>query len=249
MNVVIIEDERLAADKLASFLKQIDSEVKIAARLESVGESVDWLINNAQPDLIFMDIQLDDGISFEIFESVKIDVPVIFTTAFDQYAIRAFKVNSIDYLLKPVDKEALKGALEKYRKIHAPANVDEKISKVFEQLVTSWKTRFFIKVGNHFQSVPVGEIVAFFVEERCTFLRTSGGKNYALDYSLDQLQKKINPSLFFLINRSFIINIEAISEIISYSTTRLKIKLNNFTDNGMIVSRDKAAEFKQWLDR
>ncbi len=249
MNVVIIEDERLAAGKLASLLEQIDGELKIMAQLESVGDSIEWLSNNPQPDLIFMDIQLDDGISFEIFDAVSIDVPVIFTTAFDHYAIRAFKVNSIDYLLKPVNKEALKGALEKYRKIHATANVDEKISKVYEQLVTSWKTRFFVKVGNHFQSVPVGEIVAFFVEERCTFLRTIGGKNYAIDYSLDQLRKKLNPSLFFRINRNFMVNIDAISEIISYSSTRLKIKLNNFADDGMIVSRDKAAEFKQWLDR
>lgn len=249
MNVVIIEDERLAAEKLASLLGQIDPELKIIARLESVGESIEWLAGNPSPDLIFMDIQLDDGISFEIFDAVRIKAPVIFTTAWDQYAIRAFKVNSVDYLLKPIDKEALEAALVKYRKIHAGGMVDEKLSKVFEQLVNPWKTRFFVKVGNHFQSVPVEEIVAFYVEERCTFLRTRNGKNYALDYSLDQLQKKVNPSLFFRINRGFMVNIETISEIISYSTTRLKIKLQNFADDGMIVSRDKATEFKQWLDR
>lgn len=249
MNVVIIEDERLAANKLASLLGQVDRELKIVARLESVVESIDWLTANSSPDLIFMDIQLDDGISFEIFDAVRIDSPVIFTTAWDQYAIRAFKVNSVDYLLKPVDQQALEAALEKFRKIHSGGSVDEKISKVYEQLVNPWKTRFFVKVGNHFQSVPVEEIVAFFVEERCTFLRTRNGKNYALDYSLDQLQKKVNPSLFFRINRSFMVNIDAISEINSYSTTRLKIKLQNFADDGMIVSRDKATEFKQWLDR
>lgn len=249
MRVVIIEDERLAAEKLAALLEQVKPGIQIAARLESVEESIEWFHLNPSPDLIFMDIQLDDGISFEIFDAVKIDVPVIFTTAFDQYAIRAFKVNSIDYLLKPVDKEALKGAIEKYIKIHATVNVDERLTRVIDQLGTTWKTRFFVKVGNRFQSVPVGEVIAFFVEERCTFLRTSGGKNYALDYSLEQLMGKVDPSLFFRINRSFLVNINAISEILSYSTTRLKLKLQNFSDDRMIVSRDKAAEFKQWLDR
>ncbi len=249
MNVVIIEDERLAAEKLAALLEQVNPGIHVAARLESVEESIEWLHSNPSPDLIFMDIQLDDGISFEIFDTLKIDAPVIFTTAFDKYAIRAFKVNSIDYLLKPLDKEALKGAIDKYQKLHATANVDEKLSRVIDKLVTSWKTRFFVKVGNHFQSVPVQEIAAFFLEERCTFLRTFNGKNYALDYSLDQLRNKVDPSLFFRINRSFIVNIDAITEIISYSTTRLKLKLHNFADEDMIVSRDKSTEFKQWLDR
>ena len=249
MNVVIIEDERLASEKLAMLLHQVDPQVKVVSRLESVGESVNWLASNPSPDLIFMDIQLDDGISFEIFDVLKIDAPVIFTTAWDQYAIRAFKVNSIDYLLKPVDKEALSAALEKFRRLHAEDRVDEKVSKVFEQFVNPWKTRFFIKAGTHFRSVPVGEIVAFFVEERCTFLRTRNGKTFALDYSLDQLQLKVDPSLFFRINRNFIVNIDALSEIISYSSTRLKIKLQNFANDGMIVSRDKSSEFKQWLDR
>ncbi|MFW5756946.1 MAG: LytR/AlgR family response regulator transcription factor, partial [Tangfeifania sp.] len=166
MKVVIIEDERLAAEKLESFLKQIDSEIEAVAKLESVEESVNWLTSNPAPDLIFMDIQLDDGISFEIFDAVKVEAPVIFTTAFDQYAIRAFKVNSVDYLLKPIDRNTLESALEKYRKIFRPAGMQEKLSKVFEQLAKPWKTRFFVKVGVHFQSVPVEEICCFFVEER-----------------------------------------------------------------------------------
>lgn len=249
MKVLIIEDERLAAEKLADLLMQVDPGIKIAAILESVEDSIGWFMANPSPDLIFMDVQLDDGISFEIFDAVKIEVPVIFTTAFDKYAIRAFKVNSIDYLLKPVDKEALAGAIGKFRKIHASSMVDEKISKVYEQLVNPWKTRFFVRVGSHFQSVPVEDVAVFFVEERCTFLRTSGGKSYALDLSLDQVQKKVNPSLFFRINRNYLINLNFISEIISYSSTRLKIKLNSFTNDDMIVSRDKSAEFKQWLDR
>jgi DNA-binding LytR/AlgR family response regulator len=249
MNTVIVENERLAAEKLASLLEQIDKNIKIVGMLESVEESVNWFNANPSPDLIFMDIQLDDGVSFEIFESVRIDAPVIFTTAYDQYALRAFKVNSVDYLLKPISKEALELAIKKFRQVYGTGEVNEKISRVYEQLVNQWKSRFFVKIGNHFQSVPVDDIAAFFVEERCTFLRTRSGKNYALDYSLDQLQKKVNPEIFFRINRNFMIHIDSITEIFSYSSTRLKIKLQNFSDEGLIVSRDKASEFKQWLDR
>lgn len=249
MKVVIIEDERPAADKLSSMLEQVVDDLNIVARLESVGESINWFISNPSPDLVFMDIQLDDGISFEIFDSVKINAPVIFTTAYDQYAIKAFKVNSIDYLLKPVGMQALESALQKFRQLYEKVDVNEKISRVYEQLVNPWKTRFFVKVGTHYQSVPVDDIAVFFVEERSAFLRTRNGKNYAVDYSLEQLQKKVNPSMFFRINRNFMVNIECISEIISYSTTRLKLKLQNFADEGLIVSRDKASEFKQWLDR
>jgi DNA-binding LytR/AlgR family response regulator len=249
MKIVIIEDERLAAQKLESLIRQIDAQTEVVAKLESVEDSVNWLTLNPSPDLIFMDIQLDDGISFEIFDAVKVEAPVIFTTAFDQYAIRAFKVNSVDYLLKPIDRNALETALEKYRRIFKPTGMEEKLSKVFEQLAKPWKTRFFVKVGLHFQSVPVEVICCFFVEERCSFLKTQTGKNFALDYSLDQLQKRVDPELFFRINRNFMVNINCIAEIISYSTNRLQLKLKNFDDEGLIVSRDKVSEFKQWLDR
>lgn len=249
MKIVVIEDERLAAEKLESLILQIDAQTEVVARLESVEESVNWLASHPSPDLIFMDIQLDDGISFEIFDAVKMEAPVIFTTAFDQYAIRAFKVNSVDYLLKPVDRNALEAAMGKYRRIFKPAGMEDKLSKVFEQLAKPWKTRFFVKVGVHFQSVPVEEICCFFVEERCSFLRTASGKSYDLDFSLDQVQKKINPEMFFRINRNFIINIQYISEMISYSSNRLKIKMKDFENEGLIVSRDKVSEFKQWMDR
>lgn len=249
MNIVIIEDERLAAERLSSLLKQVLPEVEIKACLESVEESISWLVANPSPDLIFMDIQLDDGISFEIFDVMNIDSPVIFTTAWDQYAIRAFKVNSVDYLLKPIDAVALKVALEKYQKLYNSRGVEKKISKVIEQLAPAWKTRFFVKAGNRFQSVPVEEIEAFYSEEGSTFIRTHKGRIYAIDFSLDHLQKVVNPDTFFRISRSYIIHIDAISEIISYSTTRLKLKLKNFTAGDMIVSREKVSLFKQWLDR
>jgi DNA-binding LytR/AlgR family response regulator len=197
-----------------------------------------------------MDIQLDDGISFEIFDNVKIEAPVIFTTAYDEYAIRAFKVNSVDYLLKPIDQQALKTAIEKFRKLFAEnQNFEEKVSKVIEQFSKKYKTRFFIKVGARFQSIQVNTICCFLVEERNTFLRTGKGKSYDLDYSLDQLQKMVDPNQFFRVNRNFLVNINCISEIISYSTNRLKLKLENNSAEGVIVSRDKVSEFKQWMDR
>lgn len=249
MKIVIVEDERLAAEKLQRLLTQIDPEIEIVKVLESVEESVNWFAANLAPDLVFMDIQLDDGISFEIFDVVKMEAPVIFTTAFDEYAIRAFKVNSVDYLLKPVEKKALENALEKYKKMFAGKELGIQISNVFEQISRSFKSRFLVKIGTHFQSVQIENIACFFVEERSTFLKTKTGKNFDVDYSLDQIQKLTDPGLFFRINRNFLVNINSISEILSYSTSRLKLKLENFSADGLIVSRDKVAEFKLWMDR
>ena len=250
MKVVIVEDEKLAAEKLQHLLTKADPNIEVVKKLESVGESVNWFSANKNYDLIFMDIQLDDGISFEIFDAVKIEAPVIFTTAYNEYAIRAFKVNSVDYLLKPIDEEALETALRKFHRLFSEKNDFEfNISKVVEQLSKSYKTRFFVKIGIHFQSVPVEEVSCFFVEERCTFLKTKNGKNYDLDQSLDQIQKIVDPGLFFRINRNFLVNINFITQIISYSTSRLKLKLENYADENLIVSRDKVSEFKSWMDR
>jgi DNA-binding LytR/AlgR family response regulator len=184
MKVLIIEDEHLAAEKLEKMLLKIDSEIRVVARLESVIDSINWLSNN-KPDLIFLDIQLDDGISFEIFDSIKLDVPIIFTTAYDQYAIKAFQVNSVDYLLKPIEEQALIKSLEKFRSIYQSSPPEfEKIQVLYDQLVKNYKTRFFVKIGNHFHSVTVNEIQCFLIRERATFLRTIGGKKYDLDHTL-----------------------------------------------------------------
>jgi len=250
MKVVIIEDEQLAAEKLAKLLFEIEPGIEILQTLESVEDSVNWFSQNATPDLSFMDIQLDDGISFEIFDTIKIEVPIIFTTAFDEYAIRAFKVNSVDYLLKPIEKEALKTAIIKFKNVFSEnQSFEDKVSRVIKQISQKYKTRFFIKIGTRFQSVPVNEICCFFVEERNTFLKTKNGKTYDLDYSLEQLQKMVNPEDFFRINRNFLISINCIDEIVSYSTNRLKLKLNNKSDGDLVVSRDKVSEFKRWMDR
>lgn len=250
MKVLIIEDENLAAQKLTRLLNETGRDINVLAVLESVEDSINWFASNPAPDLVFMDIQLDDGISFEIFDAFKVEVPVIFTTAYNHYAIRAFKVNSVDYLLKPIEKMALQAALNKYEKHYLSANkFEEKITKAIQQISKTYKSRFFIKIGVHFKSVAIEEICCFYVEEGSTFIKTRENKTYDLDYSLDQLKNIIDPDLFFRINRNYLVNINSIEEIISYSTSRLKLKLKNSVQKDLIVSRDKVAAFKNWMDR
>jgi len=222
----------------------------VLARLESVIHAINWLNSHDAPDLIFMDIQLDDGVCFEIFDSVKIETPVIFTTAFDNYAIKAFQVNSVDYLLKPIEKVALFKSLEKYKSIYLmrPA-IGEKLKSITQQLPTSYKSRFFVKIGTHFHTIAVDDIQCFFIQERATFLKTIQGKKYDLDYSLEQVQEMVDPASFFRINRNYLIHISAIQDIFSYSANRLGVKLKMMDHLDMIVSREKVAEFKKWLDR
>lgn len=247
MKVVIVEDEVLAAEKLSHLLLKSDPEIEVIQHIESVEDAIEWFSKNPQPDLVFMDIQLDDGISFEIFDAVKMEAPVIFTTAYNEYAVRAFKVNSVDYLLKPIDETALSAAIGKYKKhFHNAGDVESRIFNAFNQLSAKYKTRFFIKTGLRFQSVPVEKICCFFVEERCSFMKTVEGKTFDLDYSLDQVERMINPGQFFRVNRNFLVNIDCIDEIVAYSSSRLKLKLGK---TEMIVSRDKVTEFKQWMDR
>ncbi len=247
MKVVIVEDERLASKRLELLLKIVEPGIEIVQILESVDDAVNWFSQNTKPDLIFMDIQLDDGISFEIFDAVKIDCPVIFTTAYNEYAIRAFKVNSVDYLLKPIGQEALEMSIQKFKKLFiGNHDFEEKIAKVFGQISAKYKSRFFVKIGIRFQSIPVENICCFFVEGRSTFLKTIQDKTYDLDHSLDQLQNMVDPGQFFRINRNYMVNINCIGEIFSYSTNRLKLKMDK---TELIVSRDKVTEFKRWMDR
>jgi DNA-binding LytR/AlgR family response regulator len=250
MNCLIIEDEKVAAVRLLGLIKNYDQSIEILEIIQSVKNAVKWLNTNQTPDLIFMDIQLDDGISFEIFNEVNIEAPIIFTTAYDEYAIRAFKVNSVDYLLKPHELNSLSMAIQKFKTVYAEKrSFEERVSQVFAQISKQYKSRFFIKIGVKFQSVPVNEICSFFVEERNTFLQTQKGKTYDLDYSLDQLQKMVDPAQFYRINRNFLVNINCIEEIISYSSSRLKLKLKTEIAGDLIVSRDKVSEFKRWMDR
>jgi len=254
MNVLIIEDEIQAAKRLENLINELLPETVISGRTDSIKSSVKWLKSNPQPDLIFMDIQLGDGLSFEIFEMFDVKSPVIFTTAYDEYALKAFKVNSIDYILKPVDQAELQVALKKYislsRDQHAPAQVlTNSISKVVELLSRKYKERFVVKVGEHLRTINIADIQYFYSAEKATFCHTQDNRNHILDFTLDQLEGMIDPSLFFRINRKYLIHAGAIKDIISYTNSRLKIILQDSQDEDSIVARERVQQFRQWLDR
>jgi DNA-binding LytR/AlgR family response regulator len=250
MKVLIIEDEQPASQKLIRLIGEIDPGIEIVSIIESVERATNWLLNNPHPDLIFMDIQLEDGICFEIFENCGIKTPVIFTTAYNDYSLKAFKINSVDYLLKPIVLEELKNAIEKFKTIHYLKVDFTKIESFINQLQPKNKERFLIKIGEHYRSIQVSSINCFFIKERCNFINVDKGKNYALDYSLDKIEEIIDSKMFFRVNRNFIINFIAIQDIIGYSSSRLKIILTNWEENDeILVSRERVAEFKEWMDR
>lgn len=252
MHVLIIEDEKLAADHLESLIHRYDGSIKIIDRLGSVKKAVAWFARNPPPDLAFFDIQLSDGISFEIFELSRVTCPVIFTTAFNEYALKAFKVNSVDYLLKPIDFDELGAAMDKFRnnlKDQARPDFHTMVDQVMHMLTDNYKQRFVIKVGEHIRSVPVANILYFYSLEKATFLHTADDHNYVIDYSLDQVERMIDPAKFFKINRKYIISMEAIRDIITYSNSRLKIELMHSNDMDAIVARERVNNFKQWLDQ
>jgi two-component system response regulator LytT len=247
MKVLIIEDEQPAAQKLVRLLHDFDEKIGIVGILESVEESTNWLSHNPHPDIIFMDVQLEDGICFEIFEKITIKTPVIFTTAFDKYAIKAFEVNSVDYLLKPVEAGVLGKAIHKYESIHRKAGLN--IEDLVYKLQPKTKERFLIRVGEHFKSLQATDIYCFYIRERCNFIHTVGGKEYAFDYSLDKTEKMIDDKRFFRVNRDTIINYSAIKDVIAYSSNRLKIIMKDWPENNeILVSRERVAAFKKWMD-
>lgn len=255
MKVLIIEDEKPAARRLEQLILAHDASVKVEDKLDSVKTALQWFENNEQPDVVFMDIQLADGLSFEIFEHVRITAPIIFTTAYDEYALKAFKVNSIDYLLKPIDAEDLAGAFDKLENLTqsktsaSPFNSMDQIASAVKMLTKEYKNRFIIKIGEHIKSVGVEEILYFFSREKASFCTTKEGKNYLLDYPIQQLNGMLDPGIFFQINRQYIISLKAVKDIVSYSNSRLKVVLQHSEDHDIIVSRERVNEFKQWLDR
>jgi DNA-binding LytR/AlgR family response regulator len=251
MNVLIIEDESFAADKLEMMLKEVDAAITVMAKLGSIKDSVKWLFEN-RADLIFLDIQLSDGISFSIFDQVAINTPVIFTTAYDQYAIKAFKLNSISYLLKPIRKSDLVESIRKYQTLKSAFSID------FDELLANiqgrepeYKKRFLIQIGEKIRKVEVHEISYFYALEKGVYLRTLQGKSYPAEYSLDKLETILNPSAFFRINRKYIVNVDSIKSMVAYSRGRIKLELTPAADNELdtIVSIDRSAEFKKWLNR
>ncbi|HJZ41152.1 MAG TPA: LytTR family DNA-binding domain-containing protein [Bacteroidales bacterium] len=250
MKVLIIEDERPAALKLERMLREIDPGIEIAGRLESVEDTTNWWLSNSPPDLLLMDIQLEDGLCFEIFENVAIRTPVIFITAFDEYALKAFKVNSIDYLLKPVDPGSLRTAIQKFKTYFRTEDYTEIFENLLNQLQTKTKERFLIKVGEHYKSIQTADIACFFIRERYCFIGTFRGKEYAVDFSLDTAEKWIDPERFYRVNRNFIINYAAIKDVVAYSSSRLKIKSEGWEGpEDILVSRERVAAFKAWMDR
>lgn len=254
MNVLLIEDEPQAAQRLEKLVKAIVPGVVILAKIDTVKNSVEWLTSNPPPDLILMDIQLADGISFSIFDQCEVKSPVIFTTAYDEYALKAFKVNSIDYILKPVDEAELKAAIQKFElltgsKNSAPDKMLESIGLAMQMLTKKYKERFVVKVGEHLKSIEVSDILFFFSLEKTTFAQTKDGRKHILDFTIEQLDGLINPDRFFRINRKYLVAADSIQDMISYTNSRLKLVLKTSYDNDVIVARERVQEFKDWLDR
>ena len=249
MNVIIIEDESRAASHLERLLNKIDPNIVVAARLESVRESIRYLENKPEPDLIFSDIQLADGLSFGIFRQRTVHCPIIFTTAYDQYAIEAFRTNGIDYLLKPVEESRLRQAIEKA--LHfSPGLTLEKMLSINNLLnKKTYKSRFLVKVGDKIKSIPVEEIRVFYSQEKATYILTNNNRSFAIDYSLDQLESLIDPEKYFRINRKYLVSVDGCKTITAWSNSRLRLKIDGIDESGIIVARERVQDFKDWLDR
>jgi len=253
IKVLIVEDEKPVAEHLVRLLKESNYEIEILQITDSLESTLDWINQNPMPDLIFLDIQLSDGLSFELFRYTKIDCPVIFTTAYEEYAIKAFKVNSIDYLLKPIKQEELDFSLDKYlkqTKRQAPKQgMSWRVEQMYKMLNTKNKTRFVVNVGLHIRLIETKNIRFFYSKGKSTFLYDQHGKSYDVNFSLDQLEYLIDPTMFFRINRRYIINIHAIDDIIAYSSKRLKVIVKDADYDDMIVSRNRIKSFKEWLEK
>ena len=251
MKVIIIEDEKPSARRLDRMLQSLD--INVEAMLHSVEESLAWFRENKHPDLIFLDIQLSDGLSFEIFEDIEVKSAIIFTTAFDEYALQAFKLNSIDYLLKPIDSEELENAVIKYRE-RIPYNkgvsldFDDIKKLLINPLEREYKKRFTVKVGQHLKMIMVDSIECFFSENKGTYIHTNDNRDYLIDSTLEELEKELEPQTFFRVSRKFYVNINAIKDMVSYTNSRLQIKLNSYNDQEVIVSRERVRDFKDWLE-
>lgn len=253
MNVLIIEDEPLAAQRLETLIVGLLDNARVVDKIDSVKKSVHWLQKNATPDLILMDIQLADGISFLIFEQCEVKAPVIFTTAYDEYALKAFKVNSIDYILKPVDKAELANAL---RKLELLKNIQpsrealmQSISQAMSMLTKKYKERFVIKVGEHLKTVDVKNVLYFYSQEKTTFCHTTDNRNHILDFTLEQLEALVDPAGYFRVNRKYLVRSDSIQDIIAHTNSRLRLVLKDSQDNDVIVARERVQEFRHWLDR
>jgi DNA-binding LytR/AlgR family response regulator len=250
MNILIVEDEQPSSDKLKRLLTIIDPKMVVSDVVETVEACTNRLQFQPLPDLILMDVQLADGVCFEIFDFIKVNTPIIFTTAYDEYVMKAFKVNGIDYLLKPIDKDKLAAAIDKCTTLFPlPQLYNNKMTQVAGVLAKEYKSRFLVKVGEQYRSLLTSDIESLCVQGEYTCLRTFAGKRYNVDYSLQQLDTMLSPDYFFRINRTCIVRIDAITNILGFSGKRLKLVLKNSNQEDLIVSREKVASFKKWLDK
>lgn len=254
MKVVIVEDEVPAAEKLERYLLKFDPAMEVLVRLKTVADTVAWLQQYQEDaDLIFMDIQLTDGLSFQVFQEVAVKKPVIFTTAYNEFALDAFKVNSIDYLLKPITFTDLSASLKKLstlrEQLRAEPDASEMLQQKYSALKTrSYKSRFMVKLGEHIRSMTTDKIGFFYADGREVYLVSDQGRKFIVDYTLEALEGILDPKQFFRLNRTFILNIDAIKDVLVYSNSRLKITLIQAFDKEIIVSREKVSEFKEWFD-
>ncbi len=253
MKVLIVEDEPLAAERLQHLLRTCEPGIEVVDLIDSVEDAVTFFRSGKKTDLLLLDIQLADGKSFEIFDKVKIDTPIIFTTAFDQYAIQAFKVHSIDYLLKPFQQSDLNCAIEKFRKISVPASLTSEDLTELKALLAknknTYKERFIIKSGNKLQFKQTDDIAYFFADGKTAFLVSKKeNRKYLIDHTLEELENALNPKAFFRISRKFILSVDSIAEVKGLISTRLEVKLNQPCEHELAVSRDRAQDFKNWLN-
>jgi two-component system response regulator LytT len=259
MKILIVEDEELAVKKLKKTLLSVDESATVVGESDSIKNTVSWLQNNPSPDLILMDIELADGQSFEIFNHVQVKSPVIFITSYDEYALKAFKVNSVDYLLKPVQKEDLHAALDKFRemkKIYTTENessgvsLDALVKELQQKLHTKeFRKRFLVKHGQKLVSIEVEEIAYFFSDGRLNFFKTFDNRKFVVDYTMDELNEMLDPDKYFRISRSFFISVNSVAQIHDYFGNRLLLHLKPETDKEAIVSREKVTDFKTWLGK
>ncbi|UFH53486.1 LytTR family DNA-binding domain-containing protein [Spirosoma sp. KNUC1025] len=256
MNILLIEDEELAVRKLSKLLQEIDPTVQIVGSMASVRASVDFLKSQPAPDLILMDIELADGQSFEIFEQTPVESPVIFTTSYDEYALKAFKVNSIDYLLKPIKRHELEASLAKHKRLLDRPVVQERVA--FDSLVqqlrqqlqpTEHRKRFLVRHLTQWMPVEVSDIAYFFSEEGVSLFRTKTNQKFSIDYTLDELESMLDPSQFFRANRQFIVDITAVQQIHPHFNNKLKLTLKPASEHEILVSRERATDFKKWMGK
>jgi DNA-binding LytR/AlgR family response regulator len=252
MKVLIVEDEIPAANRLSKLLLQLDEDISIVHKADSIESSVQYLLSSPAPDLIFMDIQLADGLSFDIFEQVHVKTPVIFTTAFDQYTLKAFKVNSIDYLLKPIDEKELEKALKKYYDLHQKKSGDfsDKMMKLIQEMnLVKYKERLLIKRGQQLSYLKTESTAYCFADGKLCYAVDFNGSKYLLENNLGQLEEQLQPSTFYRINRHLLVNIEAVKKVHTFLGGRLKLEISPTTSAETVVSRERVNGFKEWLGR